>query len=529
MKKLAAVILALVMAVSPFVFSGCHKEVFLPLPPIESGESGGETGGETGGESGGESGGETDEIYSGTDGVNILLSEKGYGSAWLYALREEFESLYPGIDVRIRLTSDDQEVIDELNSIGNSPYDLFFTCFDLNEYVGRSLAGEPLLAELSDVYENFAAQGESEKIIDKLEPDFIDVFRRQANGDDVYYAMPWTQSVSGIVYNATYTEEILGPVQFPRTTDELFDMAKTLTATGHPCLVTSPNVTYYNMLYTTWWAQYEGMEQILNFYSGLAPAGTNGEMVLSPQIAFQQGRLEAFNAAEQILGKTEVLLYDWPDVQEYFVGIEGAMYPCGDWFYTETREAFEHYSEMDIQFRRIPVISALGEKLGITDAELSLAVDYADRILSGERAQKPSISPASLTVDEVLDEVVKARSVTQTSSYSHTVAANAQSRRLEHAKNFLRLMASDRGQEVFSRALNGTAALPYGFDIRLCKRPLRDRSRRQLSLSPPGKAAWQSSPHFLLSGRPGDLCAPHKKSERSNDGTTIIAIRLCVF
>ena len=52
MKKLAAVILALVMAVSPFVFSGCHKEVFLPLPPIESGESGGETGGEQGGRTG---------------------------------------------------------------------------------------------------------------------------------------------------------------------------------------------------------------------------------------------------------------------------------------------------------------------------------------------------------------------------------------------------------------------------------------------------------------------------------------------
>lgn len=224
-------------------------------------------------------------------------------------------------------------------------------------------------------------------------------------------------------------------------------------------------MTYYNMLYTTWWAQYEGMEQIVNFYSGLAPAGTNGEMVPSPEIALQQGRLEALEAAEKILSGTDILLYDWPDVQEYFVGIEGAMYPCGDWFYPETKEAFSLYPGMDIQFRRVPVISALGEKLGITDVELSLAVDYADQILAGKTAKKPSISPASLTVDEVLDAVVKARSVTQTVSYSHTVAANAWSSRLEHAKNFLRLMASDRGQEVFSRALDGTATLPYGFDI----------------------------------------------------------------
>jgi ABC-type glycerol-3-phosphate transport system substrate-binding protein len=158
----------------------------------------------------------------------------------------------------------------------------------------------------------------------------------------------------------------------------------------------------------------------------------------------------------------------WEKTQMYFMLGRAAMFPNGDWNNLEMEKSFP---ESDILFMRLPVISSLGAKLGITEAQLVSVIDYVDSLSDGGSVAKPSFVPivvdedaGALTLDEVIEKVYAARTITFSYANYHTAFAASYGLGLESAKKFLTFMASNKGSKIYAKAMSGPT-LPFGYDI----------------------------------------------------------------
>ena len=427
------------------------------------------------------SGCNSNTAYEGDYGLNIITLKKGYGTEWLEALADEMEEMYPGITIVIKTEVVDTNITNKLDAgEGYCEWDLFFGGTDFRSYIKTTMDGSNVvLADLSDIYANPASEEETIIVEDKLDDSLLSSFQNEnAAGETKYYTMPWTQGINGLLVNNEVVAGALGAdwrETYPcRTTDEWMDLLDALAGEGEYSFIYAAGQQYYQTLYNVWWTQYEGLEGIENYYSGMAYNVTTDRMELSPLIFEQDGRYAAMDVMESIMKDPYVYPkstgIEWDAMQTYFMAGEAAMLPNGDWTNIEMGKSFP---DNDVQFMRVPIVSALGEKLGITEDELRAAVSYADALLDGETATKPVLAPkevngVTLTADEVLQEVYDARCVVDTYANLHTVCAAAWSPRLEYAKAFLKLMASDKGQEIYAEAMDGNTSLPYGYDISTC-------------------------------------------------------------
>ena len=419
----------------------------------------------------------TDETYEGEFGLNIICLKKGYGTEWLDALKAEMEKDYPGITINIKTETVDQNITNKLDAGAEyCDWDLFFTGTDFRTYIKTTMDGsDVVLADLTDIYENPAAEGEK-PVQEKLDASLLEAFQNEKNGETKYYTMPWTQGINGLLVNNEVVANALGEnwrEAYPcRTTNEWMKLLNALKGEKVYPFIYAAETQYFQTLYNVWWAQYEGLDGIYNYYSGMAYDPMKGQMGLSKEIFKQPGRLEAMKVMESIMAEGYVnpksTGIQWDAMQTYFMAGDAAMLPNGDWTNIEMGKTFPNN---DVRFMRVPIVSSLGTKLGITEDELRNTVTYVDAILAGETAKTPVLNPqpvkgqAALSAEEVIEEVKAARSIVDTYANLHTVAVAAWSPRLEYAKAFLRLMVSDRGQAIFAEAMEGNTSLPYGYDI----------------------------------------------------------------
>lgn len=421
--------------------------------------------------------GAKNDVVKGEFGLNIITINKGYGLDWLNALVEEFKKKYPGIEVKVKAEVNDGLITNLLDSGNeNNPYDLFFTGTNLSRYIKSSLNGSnEILADLTDLYNGKAAESETKTIKEKVDPSLLDAFTHKKNGEEKFYTMPIQQSINGLLYNNEAISAVMGknwqksnPI---RTTDELLNFNKKLSGTKLKSYIYAAETSYYQILYNAWGAQYAGMDEIDNFFNGLAYDPTSDKMTVNKGIFSQQWRLEAMKVMESIMKKPYVVEesqgIDWNEAQTYFMAGRAAFFPNGDWNNIEMAKLFP---ENDIRFMKVPIISALGSKLGITEEELRLAVDYADALLDTGTATAPTISPKAvggitLTPEEVLEKVVEARRIVDTYANQTALGVRAGSIREFYAKEFLKFMVSDRGQDISAKAMKGNSTLAYGYDI----------------------------------------------------------------
>jgi ABC-type glycerol-3-phosphate transport system substrate-binding protein len=218
---------------------------------------------------------------------------------------------------------------------------------------------------------------------------------------------------------------------------------------------------YYGGVSRVWWAQYNGAQGVTDYFEGRVqtPAGVQ----IGPSVAKNTGVLKAYEVLEA-LGKEGYYYKDgygleWDVAQTLFMGGAAAMLPCGDWVQTEMNK---QYPNVDVQFIHYPVLTALGtEKLGITDDELALIVDYVD----GKTAQKPTVSPTkNYSSDQAVEIVREARAWSNSYANNFTVCIPEYSHKAEIAKEFLKYMVSDAGQKTYARATNGLT-MCYGWDL----------------------------------------------------------------
>ena len=105
---------------------------------------------------------------------------------------------------------------------------------------------------------------------------------------------------------------------------------------------------------------------------------------------------------------------------------------------------------------KMPIISSIVNTLenkNMTDAELSAVIDAID---AGETSY-PGVSQKDF------DRLVEARRMVYSATFDHCIGVPAKAKNKELAKEFLKFMASDMGQAIYAKHLNGLS-MAYGYE-----------------------------------------------------------------
>ena len=450
MKKWLSCVLALCCAFSAAVLSGCGKKV----PDTE----------------------ETLEVY---------VLDAGYGVNWcddlleLFKQQEWVKEKYPNLQVVFTYNNVRSYGSSRLEAGSRSnTIDLLFD-IDLNKYNYAGPTGD--FEDLTDSVYNSTVPGEGDvKWIDKS-TDSYDKSNLYADvtgtlEGDHYYMTSWVDGMVGFLYNETLLNNL--NIEVPRTTDQLLKACETIKSTvNNPlnttengyCFIQGKENTYWDYLHDIWWAQYEGIENYRNFWNGY-DAATHTR---STKIFDQRGKLETLKVYESLLDYNKGYYnpssstYNFIQAQTLFLQGKAAFCVNGDWFDNEMRPYAEQIKKENgridtIKMMRTPIVSALGEKLGITDDELSAIVDYVD----GTTAQEPEFtSTKSIAKNKVINAVREARTVIYSLGPNHNAAIPKYANGKKVAIDFLRFMATDVANEQFIKTTNGVT-LPFDYDVK---------------------------------------------------------------
>lgn len=406
--------------------------------------------------------------------LEIFCTDAGYKTEWCDALIDLFKQQdwvkkkYPELTITLS-TNDDQTYASSRLDAGEkaNTIDLLF---GLNMW---GYAGEGSNAmDLTEVLYNSTVPGESVLYKDKMQDSYLLSNQyRKANSDEVsYYTTSWAGGMNAILYNEDLF--VANGLKVPNTTDELIAIcaqykAKETETEKKYSFVQSFDAVYFNYLFPIWWAQYEGVQGYENFFSGI------DNDTYSSRIFDQKGREYSLEVFEALLDNDKGYVSPYGFSQRFmatqaaFIKGESLMHVNGDWFSSEMLSAMQREGENapKIKTMRLPVISKLGEKLGITDTELSQIVEYVDKIGAGEAAEVPTFtSTKNYTTEKVVSAIKEARTIVHTVGSSHHAVVPTYAKAKDVAIDFLRFMATDIALEAYTRATVG-ATLPFKFTV----------------------------------------------------------------
>lgn len=398
--------------------------------------------------------------------INIYALKKGYGLDWLDALIEGFEEKYPEYEVHYKWTVEDKAILNELD-MDETVYDLLISGSTCASDIAKQLKGTVNKFEsLKGVYES-TPDGESTTVKDKMSEEVHDLFAWETeSGDTDYYTFPWAGGANALLYHDSVFKEVFGEnYQLPRTSDELLEVCNALTKAGKVPFILSSNADSYYFMYETWWAQYEGMESVTDFYDGKYYDEEEGMKLRGVKCFKQDGRTAAINTLNQFVGKDSAYVYEgcedlsWQNVQTYFMDERVAMFPNGDWNNIEMSKSFPDNS---VRMMRVPVVSDLADKLGITEDNLRDLIDYVD----GVKKEVPAFSSSvGMSSEEVIASVTEARKLVFSFIGDFTACVPQKSNAKEAAKKFLTYMASDEGLKAYAKVQQGLT-LPFNYDMK---------------------------------------------------------------
>lgn len=421
--------------------------------------------------------------------LEVYCRDAGYGYAWCEALLDAFkqQDWVQQKYLNLQVAFDQNQVASYAESKLKSgaeanTIDLFFATGGY-ELAGVDSKGNDYLADLTEYVYGQNVPGENVLFIDKVQDSYNtsnlyhDV--TATTDKDTYYFVSWADGMDGILYNADILESLGIPV--PVTTDEwLASMRKIKDlqgnqegkySVGYSILQSNDAPNYVDYMFYIWWAQYEGIDNYLDFFNGI----DSGRY--SSGIFDQVGRVEALKVLEQAVNKTNDYVNPTSFTDEYLISqtefLRGkAVYHMnGDWFDNEMREIKEEIKQVngldyDIQMMRTPVISsivtqtpsiqALAKTRGITEnAALRLVIEAVD---SGADSYEGVTAPD-------FERIREARSIVHSIGPNHTAFIPSYATGKEVAMDFLRFMATDIANEIYIEATGG-ATLPFLYNVK---------------------------------------------------------------
>ena len=322
--------------------------------------------------------------------LDIYYWASGNGKEYMEMIIKAFEDENP--DVKINFTpSSAVEGSDIYTDPDNVTTDIYFTT--QAGYLAHKQYLEPLNSVLDATTDGV-----------KVRQRFGEAFVENVTTDDGnVYSLPWANSVSGFGYNATVFEEKGYAV--PKTTDELIDLCGTILSDGYTPFIHYAG--YWDYAVLTWMAQYAGAEQFDKYWKGIYTTETGEEK--ENDISLFRDNVAKQKAIEILpeLLSPKGFVYTGSNslthtvAQTYFLNGRGLMTPNGSWMENEMRN---NLTGVKFKMMKFPVLSSLGEKLGLNDTQLSAIVSYVDG--DATAAQK---AYAESVHEEIVERIRQAR------------------------------------------------------------------------------------------------------------------------
>ena len=402
--------------------------------------------------------------------LSIAIMEGGFGVEFLDKMIEGYKAKNPNVTIyELEYFLGDAAVDMIKSGPEENGIDLFVAgpvyAGDMVEQGDTIWKGyDPILEDLTDVFES-KAYGDEITIAEKMYTSVAGSVRYSPNLNKFpqyekysgkVYSLPWAFGPGGMIFNKDFFDANPN-YQVPNTSNELTALVEEIYAdhvTGkadgekvYPVIWAGSNASaYWRYITSVWIAQYDGLEAWERFLKTEDEDGNFTDAVFNTE-----GRLKALEALAPIIQDK----YSYPnsigtthtDAQVQFMRGKAAMLPSGDWTENETlmSDSFGSAGADDIFMIRTPVLSAFGEKLGITDAQLSAIVDAVDE-------GKTSLEGVNQTI---FDKVKEARFITSNCDFNHNLVVPAYSNAKDIAKDFIRYMYSDEGLRIFMQYANG--------------------------------------------------------------------------
>ena len=194
--------------------------------------------------------------------LTIKYYDGAYGKEWLETAAKDFvaEKKAAGIEISYRLVGDtdvNMSAVNELNA-GAGLSDIYM----LQDYTWTDWVTAGKLEDLSSVYETEVNTSTGKQKIKDYMADGYSIqyyAQRQAGvGEYMPWAMPWSMSQIGLVYNENILKST-GRTTPPATVEELLEYCNDLTGKGiTPFVFPGVESHWFKYIMQVWWAQYQG-------------------------------------------------------------------------------------------------------------------------------------------------------------------------------------------------------------------------------------------------------------------------------
>lgn len=392
--------------------------------------------------------------------LKIEAFEGGGGGTYVQALADAYNVYNPEVTIEVDCNPLVPESAPTALEAKSSSADIYM----LNGLNIGSLCenAEGALEPLNDVYASKPKTDEEQgdKTIEELiTPEILSSMKYGGDREPYvgnYYATPTGSNPHSLIINKTSMDSIFGAGNWevPRTTQELIDLCDAIKAKSPKVTIAGAQEDVYAFMYAgnaleywrymwyPWIAQYDGVD----VYNDALSCRIDG--VYNKDAYFSDGKTEAMEALEVLLKRANG--YCHPDsmsnkhttVQKYFMQGKAAMMVCGDWIESETETDYHP----ELMMVRAPVISALGEKLGITEEQLRETVAAVD---------EGKISVAGVAADD-FEAVADARSIVFTLANTQIAVIPSTSVNKDIAKDFLRFLYTKEGFDIYAKETGGS-------------------------------------------------------------------------
>lgn len=349
----------------------------------------------------------------------IVCLDKGYGRAWIDTLAAEFTE-QTGFKVDVTASASAASLINSHLSSKDNKDDLYISVG--NNW--KTKAAQGAFANLDSLLDE-TVDGETVKA--KVMPEYSDsLYLPDRNGNLHTYRLPWTAGVGGIYYNTVMFEENGWTV--PTTYSELITLCETIKDDAvrvngassvtyvKPFIYTSANTDYFDYPVFTWWGQLAGKSAISEFTKYASK--DNFDTTKNATYAKLKDAVEMWDG---IFGDSSNYIADDNNhtAQTRFANGYAAMMINGDWLYNEI--------------------------LGYQIANLT------DTFKLGY--MKTPAATGAVETD-----------ITYTVGEDQYIAIPQSSSKKDKAKEFIKLMVSDHGCEVFANQAHGLLAYSGSLD-----------------------------------------------------------------
>ena len=406
------------------------------------------------------------------DKIKISCVKLGYGTSWLTTLMKEYTKK---TGVKFQFTevvgqAGNNNLNDQIKSLSATSdiYGLRPGSFYELLYRGNVMAkGEKYAHAFEPLTDIYTSEFEGETGNNTIEKKISEDFKEYVHLGEDYYGLPWANGFVSFVRNLDVWTNDFGfrADEYPRTTEELFEMMdqmNTKIATVKELKEKAPMIycsqdEYYTTVVGSWFAQYEGPEEMEKFYAGRNPDGKRGADMFT-----YDGITEALKVLGRIVEydkSTGKYKYQHPSskklsftqMQNYFLFGDAAFCVNGTWLEVENPKTKDY----NIDYIKIPLVSSIVDKLSkeYSEAELRQMVSFVDaHPNTGDNASMPSG-----VVEADLEYVRTSRNTGSymRTDYDHLFVIPAWASKKAEAKEFLKWMYSDEALQLFYDTMNG--------------------------------------------------------------------------